>query len=105
MYGINYLNCIFSTKLYFFQIVEKLEKSFLAAELNQSMMKVPKNKEEDSNGQTEFLHVFGTEVLPVPLDNDVKVWTEKQIKNKLMKKGTAIMKQLGQDIAGDQIIN
>jgi hypothetical protein len=80
-----------------------LEKSFIAAELKESMMKLPKDS-EDPNGKTDFLHVFGTEVSAVPLDDDVRVWTVKQIKEKMVKKGIEILKQLGQDVEGIELI-
>lgn len=63
------------------------------------MMKLPKDS-EDPNGKIEFLHVFGTEVNAVPLDDDVRVWTIKQVKEKMMQRGIGILKQLGQDVEG-----
>ena len=63
------------------------------------MMKLPKGSEDPSE-KTDFLHVFGTEVNTVPLDDDIRVWTVKQIQEKMVQRGIGILKQLGQDVEG-----
>jgi len=63
------------------------------------MMKLPKDSEDPSR-KTDFLHVFGTVVNTVPLDDDIKVWTVKQIQEKMVQRGIGILKQLGQDVEG-----
>lgn len=74
-----------------------LEKTFISSELHQSMRIIKEEKLKDDDN----LHVFGIQFKQEPIDDDITLWAQEQLKNELIEKGVLLLGELGQDIQGN----
>ena len=58
-----------------------------------------------SNSQSSegFFRPFGVVIKQQYLDDDVKLWSQEQLKNKIVETGLVLLRQLGQDVQGNHI--
>lgn len=72
----------------------------MSSELEESM-KIPKDSDNSSDS---FFRIFGVEFKKEQFDDDIKIWTEEKLVNKLMEMGTTFLQQLGQDVQGNLLL-
>lgn len=60
-------------------------------------------KDSDQSSET-CLRPFGVDIKREAFDDEVKLWSQEQLKNKVVETGVVILKQLGQDVQGNSFI-
>lgn len=54
----------------------------------------------DKPNNEEALRVFGVNFKQEKMDDDITLWTQEQLKNKLIEKGVVLLREMGQDVQG-----